>query len=435
MNLRFEPSGGLQGKLTAPADKSLSHRAALLGAMASEPVRIENYLHAADTDSTLQAVRALGALVEVRAGDGEVVVRGTGLREAREPDGPIDVGNAGTLLRLLPGWLAAQEGRSFTLDGDESIRRRPVDRVAEPLRLMGAELKATSGRFPPLEVRGARLRCISYELPVASAQVKSCVLLAALAADGATTVGEPARSRDHTERMLLRAGVNIHRNGRHVTVVNADELVLERVRVPGDLSSAAFMVAAGVLVPGSRLLIGGVGVNWTRTGFLRILRRMQGIVLGDLEDESGELSSEEPVSDLDVAHGVLEGTVVEAEEVPLAIDELPLVALLGCFAEGETVVHGAQELRVKESDRIAAVVEGLRGLGAEIEATEDGFAVQGGGASGLRGGVIDARGDHRLAMLGAVAGLASREGVEVIGIEAAAVSYPAFVEDLAALSS
>jgi 3-phosphoshikimate 1-carboxyvinyltransferase len=435
MNLRFEPSGGLHGKLTAPADKSLSHRAALLGAMSCEPVRIENYLHAADTDSTLQAVRALGALVEVREGDGEVVVRGTGLREAREPDGPIDVGNAGTLLRLLPGWLAAQEGRSFTLDGDDSIRRRPVDRVAEPLRLMGAQLKATDGSFPPFEVRGARLRCISYELPVASAQVKSCVLLAALAADGATTVGEPARSRDHTERMLLRAGVNVHRNGRHVTVVNADELVLERVRVPGDLSSAAFMVAAGVLVPGSRLLIGDVGVNWTRTGFLRILRRMQGIVLGDLEDESGELASEEPVSDLDVAHGALEGTVVEAEEVPLAIDELPLVALLGCFAEGETVVHGAQELRVKESDRIAGVVEGLRGLGAEIEATDDGFAVQGGGASGLRGGVIDALGDHRLAMLGAVAGLASREGVEVIGIEAAAVSYPGFVEDLAALSS
>jgi 3-phosphoshikimate 1-carboxyvinyltransferase len=298
---------------------------------------------------------------------------------------------------------------------------------------MGADLKARSGRFPPLEVRGARLRCISHELPVASAQVKSCVLLAALAADGATTIGEPARSRDHTERMLLRAGVNIHRNGRHVTVVNADELVLERVHVPGDLSSAAFMVAAGVLVPHSRLLIGDVGVNWTRTGFLRIVRRMQGIVLGDLEDESGELSPDEPVSDLDVAHGALEGTVVEGEEVPLAIDELPLVALLGCFAEGETVVHGAGELRVKESDRIADVVEGLRGLGAEIEATEDGFAVQGGGAGSLRGGVLDARGDHRLAMLGAVAGLASREGVEVVGMEVAAVSYPGFVADLAAL--
>jgi len=193
------------------------------------------------------------------------------------------------------------------------------------------------------------------------------------------------------------------------------------------------MVAAGVLVPHSRLLIGDVGVNWTRSGFLRILRRMQGIVLGDLEDESGELSADEPVSDLDVAHGALEGTVVEAEEVPLAIDELPLVALLGCFAEGETIVHGAQELRVKESDRIADVVEGLRGLGGEIEATEDGFAVRGSG--GLRGGTIDARGDHRLAMMGAVAGLASREGVEVLGMEVAAVSYPEFTEDLALLCS
>ncbi len=426
----FEPSGPLSGELTAPADKSISHRAALLGAMASYPVRIENYLHAADTTSTLNAVRALGALVEERSG--EVVVRGTGLREAREPDGPIDVGNAGTLLRLLPGWLAAQEGRSFTLDGDESIRRRPVDRVVEPLQLMGADLQATGGRFAPLRVRGARLHSISYELPVASAQVKSCVLLAALAADGATTVMEPERSRDHTERMLLRAGATIHRNGRRVTVTNADELVLEQVRVPGDLSSAAFMLAAGVLVPGSRLLIRDVGVNWTRTGFLRILMRMQGIVLGDLEDETGELIGEEPLSDLDVAAGVLEGAFVGPEEVPPAIDELPLIALLGCFAEGETVVRGAQELRLKESDRIATVVDGLRGLGADIEATEDGFAVTGTG--GLRGGALDAHGDHRLAMLGAVAGLASREGVEVRGIEAAAVSYPGFVEDLRRLA-
>jgi 3-phosphoshikimate 1-carboxyvinyltransferase len=431
VNVRFEPARGLSGTLRVPADKSISHRAALLGAMASEPVRIERYLHATDTTSTLQAVQALGALVEVR--DEEIVLRGTGLREAREPDGPIDVGNAGTLLRLLPGWLAAQEGRSFTLDGDESIRRRPVDRIIEPLRLMGAELNARDGRLPPLEVRGARLRAISHELAVASAQVKSCVLLAALAADGATTVGEPARSRDHTERMLLRAGVGIHRNGRHVTVVNADELLLHDVRVPGDVSSAAFMIAAGVLVPGSRLLLEDVGVNWTRTGFLRILRRMQGIVLGDLEDETGELDPDEPTSDLDVAHGALEGTVVEREEVPLAIDELPLVALLGCFAEGETVVHGAQELRVKESDRISGVVDGLRGLGADIEATEDGFAVRGTG--GLKGGRIDAHGDHRLAMLGAVAGLASAEGVEVLGMEAAEVSYPGFVEDLRSLCS
>jgi 3-phosphoshikimate 1-carboxyvinyltransferase len=430
MDVRFEPSSGLHGELTAPADKSISHRAALLGAMSCEPTRIENYLHAADTDSTLAAVQALGALVEQR--DGVTTVRGTGLREARPPDGPIDVGNAGTLLRLLPGWLAAQEGRSFTLDGDESIRRRPVDRVAEPLRMMGATVQAREGRYPPFTVHGGRLRSISYELPVASAQVKSCLLLAALAADGATTVGEPARSRDHTERMLLRAGVSIHRNGRHVTVVNADELVLDRVVVPSDPSSAAFAIAAGVLVPGSRLLIRDVGANWTRTGFLRIVQRMRGIVLGDLEGESGELTAHEPICDLDVAHGALEGTTVEPEEVPLAIDELPLVALLGCFAEGDTIVRGAQELRVKEIDRISTVVEGLRGLGAEIEAAEDGFAVR--GTHGLTGGVIDAAGDHRLAMMGAVAGLASREGVTVRGMEAAAVSYPGFVEDIAALS-
>jgi 3-phosphoshikimate 1-carboxyvinyltransferase len=429
MNMRFEPARALTGKVLAPADKSISHRAALLGAMSSEPVRIERYLHAADTTSTLKAIEALGALVEVNGEN--VVVRGTGLREAREPEGPIDVGNAGTLMRLLPGWLAAQQGRSFTLDGDESIRRRPVDRIAVPLEQMGAELRAREGRFAPLEVHGAHLRAISYELEVASAQVKSCILLAGLAADGATTVGEPARSRDHTERLLLRAGVEIHRNGRHVTVVNTDELALEPISIPGDASSAAFLIAAGVLVPGSRLLISDVGVNWTRVGFLRILRRMRGIVLGDLEDESGELAREEPVSDLDVAHGALEGTVVEPDEVPLAIDELPLVALLGCFAEGETLVRGAQELRVKESDRIAGVVDGLRGLGAEIEATTDGFVVQGTG--GLRGGTIDAKGDHRMAMVGAVAGLASREGVEVIGMEAAEVSYPGFIEDVAGL--
>jgi 3-phosphoshikimate 1-carboxyvinyltransferase len=241
------------------------------------------------------------------------------------------------------------------------------------------------------------------------------------------------RSRDHTERMLLRGGVAVSRSGTTVTVPNTDELLLERVNVPGDPSSAAFLVAAGVLVPGSRLLIADVGVNWTRTGFLRIVRRMQGIVLGDLEVEEHELAEEEPVSDLDVAHGAREGTVVEPHEVPLAIDELPLVALLGCFAEGETVVRGAQELRLKESDRIAGVVEGLRALGGDLEATADGFVVR--GAGGLRGGTIDARGDHRMAMMGAVAGLASREGVQVLGIDAAAVSYPRFLADLAELSS
>jgi 3-phosphoshikimate 1-carboxyvinyltransferase len=430
MTVRVEPAQRLRGELRPPPDKSISHRAAILGAMTPDPVRIRGYLAAADTSSTLQAVQRLGALVQVR-GD-EVVVRGTGLRDATLPDAPIDVGNAGTLMRLLPGWLAAQEGRAYTLDGDASIRRRPVDRVAEPLRLMGAEVQATDGRLPPFTVRGARLRSIHYELPVASAQVKSCVLLAALAADGATTVSEPAPSRDHTERMLAAAGVVVRRNGRHVTVTNVDELTPADTVVPGDASSAAFAIAAGVLVPGSRLLVRGVGTNWTRCGFVRIVRRMGGIVLGDLEAERGdEVATEEPIGDLDVAAGPLVGTVVEPDEVPLAIDELPLVALLGCFAEGQTVVRGAQELRLKESDRIATVVEGLRGLGADIAATEDGFAVTGTG--GLRGGVIAAHGDHRLAMLGAVAGLTSRDGVEVHGMEAAAVSYPAFMDDMAGL--
>jgi 3-phosphoshikimate 1-carboxyvinyltransferase len=428
--VRVEPAQKLHGDLRPPTDKSISHRAAILGAMAAEPVRIRGYLDAADTNSTLRAVQRLGALVQV--GADEVLVRGTGLRDAAVPEGPIDVGNAGTLMRLLPGWLAAQEGRSYTLDGDASIRRRPVDRIAEPLRLMGARVDATEGRRPPFTVEGAHLRSIHYELPVASAQVKSCVLLAALAADGATTVSEPAPSRDHTERMLAAAGVTVHRNGRHVTVAGTDELTLDELVVPGDASSAAFAIAAGVLVPGSRLVLRGVGVNWTRSGFVRIAQRMGAIVIGDLEDEPGdEVTAAEPISDLDVTAGPLVGTVVEPEEVPLAIDELPLVALLGCFAEGETIVHGAQELRLKESDRIASVVDGLSALGASIEATEDGFAVTGTG--GLRGGRIASHGDHRVAMLGAVAGLASREGVEVDGMEAADVSYPRFLDDVARL--
>ena len=432
MNVRFDPSGPLRGSLRVAGDKSVSHRAAIFGAMASEPVRISGYLDAADTNSTLAAVRRLGAIVEPR-GD-EVVIRGCGLREAKAPDGAIDVGNAGTLMRLLPGWLAFQAERSFTLDGDASIRRRPVDRIAEPLRLMGARIDAREDRFPPFTVHGGPLRGIDYAPPVASAQVKSCVLLAGLMTD-ATTVIEPVPTRDHTERLLLSAGAALSRtgdarSGYRTTVGNVDELELDAVEVPGDMSSAAFLVAAGVLVPGSRLVLERIGVNWTRTGFLRILERMGAIVLGDLEPVGG-FTAGEPIADLDVTNGPIEGTAVEPHEVPLTIDELPLVALLGCFAEGETVVHGAQELRVKESDRIATVVDGLRGLGADIEAAADGFVVRGTG--GLRGGRIDAHGDHRLALLGAVAGLASRDGVEVVGMEAAAVSYPGFADDIAML--
>jgi 3-phosphoshikimate 1-carboxyvinyltransferase len=429
VNTRFSPDGPLRGALAVPPDKSLSHRAALFAAMTDEPVAVTGYLDAADTNSTLTAVQALGALVEPR--DGSLVFRGVGLRAAAPVTGAIDVGNAGTLMRLLPGWLAGQEGGLWTLDGDASIRRRPVDRVAAPLADMGARITATDGRFPPFTVAGSPLHGIEYELPMASAQVKSCVLLAGLLASGPTTVIEPQPSRDHTERMLAAAGVRITRDGPRITVAAQDELELGALHVPGDPSSAAFHAAAAVLVPRSRIVLEGMGANWTRTGFFRILQRMGGVVVGPLEQPADGIPTSEPVAELDVAHGPLVGTVVEPEEVPLAIDELPLVGLLGCFAEGTTVVRGAGELRLKETDRIAAVVEGLRGLGARIEATADGFAVEGTG--GLRGGAIDARGDHRLAMLGAVAGLASQDGVEVIGMEAAAVSYPGFEADLATL--
>jgi 3-phosphoshikimate 1-carboxyvinyltransferase len=430
--MRFDPMT-IRGSVVAPPDKSISHRAALIGAMAAEPVHVTGYLDAADTNSTLAAVAQLGALVDVKPD--EIVIRGSGLREARSTDRPIDVGNAGTLMRLLPGWLAGQENRAWTLDGDSSIRKRPIDRIAVPLSRMGAEIEATDGRFPPFVVRGARLRAIHYELPMASAQVKSCVLLAGLSADGATTVTEPAPSRDHTERMLAGAGIQVERHGRHVTVHAGDELELEHVHVPGDPSSAAFWLAAAAIVPGAEIEVRNTGTNWTRVGFVRILERMGVVVEGDLEEaDPVGVPTAEPVADLRVRHGAaLRGTVVEPEEVPLAIDELPLVGLVACFAEGETIVTGAQELRVKESDRIAAVVGALNALGGDAEATEDGFVVRGTG--GLRGGAIHSGGDHRMAMLGAIAGLASRDGVEVGDMEAAAVSYPGFTADLRTLSA
>jgi 3-phosphoshikimate 1-carboxyvinyltransferase len=418
--LRIEPARRVAGTLRPPPDKSISHRAAILGAMTEGRTSIQSYLRAADTDSTLAAMQSIGASVEVSGEDVEVT--GVGLRGARPAS--IDVGNAGTLLRILPGWLAGQGSGSWVLDGDASIRGRPVDRVAAPLRLMGADVKCRDDRLPPLEIEGARLAGIRYELPVASAQVKSCVLLAGLVAEGDTVVVEGTRSRDHTERMLVAAGAALSSSEGVVTVHGADRLALEEVTVPGDFSSAAFWMAAAALVPGSELTLEATGLNPTRIGLLKVLERMGGAATV----ESRRMIGMEPVAELVVRHAPLVATTVEAEEVPLLIDELPLVALLGAFAEGTTVVSGAAELRHKESDRIATVVEGLRALGAEIEARRDGFAVEGGGE--LRGGTIQAAGDHRLAMLGAVAGLASKEGVEVEGAEAAAVSYPGFFGDL-----
>ena len=431
---RFAPSGPLRGRLRPPPDKSISHRAALFAAMCDEPVAVRNYLDSADTRSTLEALLRIGAGVEEGSLPGALLIRGVGLHAALEATGGrLDVGNSGTLLRLLPGWLAGQPGGEWELDGDESIRRRPVDRVVEPLQMMGAGVEARDGRLPPLFVRGTELQGIDYRLPVASAQVKSCVLIAGLLAAGSTTITEVTQSRDHTERILRRARVPFERDGLSMTVSEVDELELDEIVVPGDPSSAAFMVAAACLVPGSRVVIENVGLNWTRSGFFRIAQRMGAVIVGDLE-EPGTQADDEPVGELDVAWSPLEGTEVEPDEVPTSIDELTLVGLLGAFASGETVVRGAGELRHKESDRIEGLVEGLEALGADIEATEDGFVVRGDGTP-LLGGTLDARGDHRMAMLGAVAGLACADGVDVSGMESATVSYPEFVEDLTALLS
>ncbi len=432
MKVRIDPARRLKGRLTAPADKSISHRIAILAAMSDEAVIVSNFLEAADTLSTLAAIESLGALVERRP-EG-LKIRGTGLRSAHAPSQPIDVGNAGTLIRMLPGWLAGQDGKSFGLDGDDSIRRRPIDRIAEPLALMGAQINATDKRFAPFTIIGARLHGIEYALPVASAQVKSCIALAALTADGETTIIEPQPSRDHTERLLAASGVRISRDRARLTICPVDELKLpEQLHVPSDASSAAFAITAAILVPGSRLLIEECSVNWTRCGFIRIAQRMGAVIVTDIEAASvdGTIPTSEPVSEIDVRSGPLEATTVSADEVPLAVDELPLIGLLACFAEGETRIEGAEELRLKESDRIAAVVGALNALGGDAEATQDGFVVRGSG--GLRGGTVDSGGDHRIAMLGVVAGLASREGVQVIGVEAAEVSYPNFLDALASL--
>jgi 3-phosphoshikimate 1-carboxyvinyltransferase len=455
---RFDPSGPLRGILRPPPDKSISHRAAIVGAMSAGDTEVIGCLDAADTQASLRAIEAVGAKVTAASGGNlpdtgnnppngdrvDLTISGGGLYRPSDAAGSetvqIDVGNAGTLLRILPGWLAGQNQGSWTLAGDESIAKRPVDRVVEPLNAMDADISCTDDGRPPIEISASSLRGVEHRLRVASAQVKSCLLLAGLLAEGETTVIEPSPTRDHTERMLRAAGATIRSEDagtpvvihgslppQRIAVRPGGELNADRIEVPGDISSAAFMLAAAILVPDSEVRIDGVGLNPTRVGILGILNRMGAPIEVEVEAAAGG----EPQGTITARHGPLEATRVGGSEVPLAIDELPLVALLGCFAEGETVVEDAAELRHKESDRIASVVEGLGALGAEIEATGDGFAVS--GAAGIRGGTLDARRDHRLAMLGAVAGLASAEGVEVRGAEAAEVSYPGFEGDLGSL--
>jgi 3-phosphoshikimate 1-carboxyvinyltransferase len=417
--MRVEPAAAVDGHVAVPGDKSISHRSVLLGALGEGETHVRGFGRSGDTQATIDAMRTLGAEVEDVAED-ELIVRGVGLRGLQS--GAVDCANAGTLMRLLTGVLAGQPGR-YELTGDESLSRRPMERVAEPLRQMGANVQTEDGH-PPVVVEGANgLRGIEYTLPVASAQIKSAVLLAGLNAEGPTTVNEPAPTRDHTELMLEAAGVRVRRKPTSVTIEPAGALRLGDITVPGDFSSAAPFLVAAAIVPGSDVTVHDVNLNPRRTGLLDVLERMGARVSVHNRRREGR----EAVGSVQVAYTPLVATEVTEGEVPRLVDELPLVALLGTHARGETVVRGAAELRVKESDRIEAVTDGLRSFGARVKSREDGWTVTGLPAR-LRGGRIDARGDHRIAMLGAVAGLASMEGVEIEGAETVAISFPGFFD-------
>jgi 3-phosphoshikimate 1-carboxyvinyltransferase len=425
--MRIDPAAAIRGDIAVPGDKSVSHRALLLGAIADGESEIEGFGASKDTLSTAAAVRALGAGVEVE-GD-RVRIEGVGLRGLREPAGPLDCGNAGTLMRLLPGILAGQEGR-FELVGDESLSTRPMERIAEPLRTMGARVETDDGHAPVV-VEGGALEPVRWELPVASAQVKSAILLAGLYADdGPTVVVEPSPTRDHTERMLDAMGARVQRKPGEPGVSPVGGLRPLRTAVPGDFSSAAPFLVAATLLAGSELRLHDVGINPTRTGFLAVLERMGArIAVFNRRTVGGE-----PVAELQVEPAELVATEVRPEEVPTLVDELPLFALTAAMARGESVVTGAEELRVKESDRVESVKDALRPLGAHIESRHDGFRVRGVPSRPKGGGVVDAAGDHRIAMLGAVAGLVSREGVELRGAETVAVSFPDFFAMLDSLA-
>jgi 3-phosphoshikimate 1-carboxyvinyltransferase len=417
--VRIEPAVQLQGHVAVPGDKSISHRAVLFGAIGEGETRITGFGRSADTEATVDAMRALGVEVTEVAHD-ELLVSGAGLRGLG--GGTVDCANAGTLMRLLAG-VAAGQSNVTTLTGDESLSQRPMERIAEPLRLLGGSIATTNGHAP-LTIEGSEsLKGITYELPVASAQVKSAVLLAGLYATGQTTVVEPTPTRDHTELMLESAGIAVRRGPTSITVQQASALRLGEVAVPGDFSSAAPLLAAAALVPGSDLTVHDVGLNPRRTGFLDVLERMG----AHLAVFNRRRSGREQVGDVQIQYSELNAVEVKAEEVPSLVDELPLVALLASHARGKSIVRGARELRVKESDRIEAVTDPLRAFDAHIRSREDGWTING-VPTRLKGGRIDARGDHRIAMLGAVAGLASREGVDIQGADSVAVSFPGFFE-------
>ncbi len=422
-----EHARALRGEVSVPGDKSISHRALMFNALARGTARVDGFLDSADTRSTIHCLRLMGAEIE-ELPDGGVLIHGRGREALHEPDDVLDCGNSGTSMRLLSGILAGLPFWSV-LTGDASLRLRPMDRIARPLREMGAAIHARQERFAPLVIQGGTIRGgLSMGTPMASAQVKSAILLAGLGADAPTTLTEPAQSRDHTERMLAAMGAGIKVSGRQVTLTPpSDGLQAVDVRVPGDISTAATWMVAGVAHPDAELRLVGVGMNPTRTGLIDILRAMG----ADLALEEERTVGGEPVADVVVRSSRLQGTEVGGDLVPRAIDELPLVALAACLAEGETVIRDAEELVVKESNRVATTAQALRALGATVEERPDGMVVQGGAA--LRGATVQSHGDHRLAMLGAVAGLLAEGETTVQGAGDVVVSYPAFWSDLGRL--
>ena len=399
----------------------------MLGALATGETTVKGFVPGADCLSTVRCIRALGAQVE-DLGAGDMRVQGVGLNGLKEAEDVLDAGNSGTTVRLLSGILAGQPFYT-TLTGDWSLRRRPMARIVEPLTRMGARIMGRGGdRLLPLAIRGGDLRSIEYCLPVASAQVKSCVILAALFADGETTVVEPAPTRDHTERMMRAMGARVDTDGNRITLRGGQPLKAVPIEVPGDISSAAFFLVAGAITPGSDVVIEGVGVNPTRTGILDILSAMG----ADITMENGREVGGEPIADLRVRTSALRATTVEGNLVPRAIDELPVLAVAATQAEGRTLVREAQELRVKETDRIKAIVTELKAMGARIEEQPDGFIVD--GPTPLRGASVKTYGDHRMAMSLAVAGLVAECQTTIEGTECAVVSFPGFFDKLNSLS-
>lgn len=420
LTFRIEPGGALKGRICVPGDKSISHRSIMLASIAEGVTRITGFLEGEDAIATLNVFRALGVRIE-GPGRGNVTVHGVGLRGLKEPRQVLDCGNAGTAMRLLAGLLAGQ-AFDCELTGDDSLRQRPMQRVAEPLNSMGARIGTAEGGRPPLKIRGTlALRGVSYAMPVASAQVKSALLLAGLYAEGRTCVTEPAPTRDHTERMLQAFGCTVEKSGSTVCVKSGGTLRATPIEVPADISSAAFFMVGASIAPGSDVTLEHVGINPTRTGVIEILRLMG----ADLQVLNQRTAGGEPVADIRVRGTELRGIQVPRELVPLAIDEFPMLFIAAANAKGKTVVTGAEELRVKESDRIQVMADGLKALGVQAEPTSDGMRITGGP---YRGGAVNSHGDHRAAMAFAMAALRASAAVTVSDCANVATSFPGFVE-------